>query len=135
MQIETINGLEGYCQELREVIRSGSDDAGKAHERYLESLDTLRQIDHDMWEFEDKEQRREIDREKNEESAEIEKSKQKLTPGRVALDVAKVVVPGLIAGFFAIKMQNTAGQFEETGSWRSDASRMAHNNAPRLPWK
>lgn len=132
-----VEDLKEYCTELRDALRDCKDlDArSETHKQYMEAVENLRNAVHDMNEFEDKAERREIDREKNEQSAEIERSKQKLTPGRAILEGAKIVVPVAVSAVVALKMQDRAGSFEETGRWNSDASRMAHNQAPRLSWK
>lgn len=135
MRDETLNGLEDYVESQRVESLGGGEDASKAHERYIESVRVLREIEHDNMEYYDKQERREIEKKKNDDSKAIEDAKQKVGAPRFILEIAKIAVPvvtATIAAVTAVKMQNKSGVLEESGRWTTEASRMAHNQIPRM---
>lgn len=79
---------------------------------------------------EDKKQRRIIEKTKNRKLAEIEEKKTKLTPGKVATEIAKVAIPAVVGIFTTLlcigaskdELDETL-KFEETGRINSSGGR------------
>lgn len=136
MKDETLIGLEEYAEQQRKEASNGYDGSSEeAHSRYMDSLKVLREIEHDNMEYYDKQDRREIEKKKNDDAKAIEDAKQKVGAPRFILEIAKIAVPvvtATIAAVTAVKMQNKSGVLEESGRWTTEASRMAHNQIPRM---
>lgn len=131
MKLETIEALEEYVGHKNlEAENVNAVDKNAVHGRYMEALKTLREVEKDQNDFYDKQERRDIDRESNV----IEEQKSKMGIARVTVEILKIVVPSAIAAWAAIKMQNRAGQFEESGRWTTEAGRQAHRQTPNI-WR
>lgn len=135
MKDETLMALEEYTNLLGEEAKVADVKDGTIHKRYLEAMEALRSVEKDQLDAYDKEERREIERKKNEDAKAIEESKQNMGWKRTTIEIAKVVVPVFTAGlaaYTAIKMQNKSGYLEEHGRWTTETARMAHNQIPRI---
>lgn len=136
MKEETMEALERYVGLKREDALDVSDDANRprAHQEYMEALEALRNVEKDQNDFYDKQEKRRIEEEKNEETADLEREKSKIGWRRMTLEVLKIFVPSMMAAGAAIWMQNRAGKLEETGRWTTEAGRQAHRQVPNI-WK
>lgn len=129
MTEETYNLLEEAAQvQLKQITKidpgtkEGKDDLVKS----IHLVELLINTDRDNAEYYDKQERRRIEEERNEAMNETERDKQKLTWGRVVLEMAKVVVP-LVVSFGGYNVfQKRILKFEETGRLTSTASRELH---------
>lgn len=89
----------------------------------MEVANTADQID-EKWV--DNAERRKIDEQKSKDLVEIETKKSKLTPGKVALELTKTLVPlGVSAGLYLIVHKENL-KFEETGRFCSMTARDLH---------
>ena len=129
MTEETYNLLEKAAQvQLRQVTKIDPETKeGKDHlAKSIHLVELLINTDRDNAEYYDKQERRRIEEERNEAMNETERDKQKLTWDRVALEMAKVVVP-LVVSFAGYNVfQKRILKFEETGRLTSTASRELH---------
>lgn len=129
MTEETYNLLEEAAQvQLRQVTKIDPETKeGKDHlVKSIHLVELLINTDRDNAEYYDKQERRRIEEERNEAMNETERDKQKLTWGRVGLEMAKVVVP-LVVSFTGYNVfQKRILKFEETGRLTSTASRELH---------
>lgn len=129
MTDETYNLLEGAVQaQLRNVatLDVGSKDGEYALTKSLRLVELLITADKDISDYYDKEARREIEKEKNKAMESVERDKQKLTWGRVGLELAKGVLP-LVVSFAGYNVfQKRVLKFEETGRITSTAGRELH---------
>lgn len=129
MTEETYNLLEEAAQvQLRQVTKIDPETKeGKDHlVKSIHLVELLINTDRDNAEYYDKQERRRIEEERNEAMNETERDKQKLTWGRVGLEMAKVVVP-LVVSFVGYNVfQKRILKFEETGRLTSTASRELH---------
>lgn len=138
MKTDTLNELENYVNMLGDEARGTIDgDNGKPHSRYLEAMEMLYKVEETQMNAYDKEQRREIEAKKNDDTIAVEMAKQNMGWKRTLLETGKIVVPvitAVLAAVTAIKMQDKSGHLEETGRWTTEASRMAHRQIPNI-WK
>lgn len=134
MRLETIQALEEYVDWTRRDAIDDEEDQKEHHKRYMDALETLRNIERDANDFYDKQEKREIEKEKNQETAALEREKSKIGWKRMTLEVLKIFVPSMIATGAAIWMQDRAGRLEESGRWTSEAGRQAHRQIPNI-WK
>lgn len=133
MKLETMDALERYIDLKREDALD--DEApSESHHEYMEALEALRNIERDQNDFYDKQEKRRIEEEKNEDTADLEREKSKIGWRRMTLEVLKIFVPSMMAAGAAIWMQNRAGKLEETGRWTTEAGRQAHRQVPNI-WK
>lgn len=89
----------------------------------IEQMNVARQTELDAL---DKEERRKLEREKNETLIRVEKEKQKITFARAALEMAKIVVPSVISVVAYSVFQKRVLIFEKTGRVCSTAGRELH---------
>lgn len=136
MKLETMEKLEEYIEWTRQDAVHAENDADQKiqHAQYMEALEALRNIERDQNDFYDKQEKRRIEEEKNEETADLEREKSKIGWRRMTLEVLKIFVPSMMAAGAAIWMQNRAGKLEETGRWTTEAGRQAHRQVPNI-WK
>ncbi|WP_287643438.1 hypothetical protein [Bacteroides sp.] len=129
MTEETYNLLEGAAQfQLRKVteIDPGTEEGREHLAKAIHLVELLINTDRDIADDYDKQERRKIEEERNKAMNEIERDKQKLTWGRVGLEMAKVVVP-LVVSFAGYNVfQKRILKFEETGRLTTTASRELH---------
>lgn len=127
---------ESVREQLREALdqrfkRLGQTKPGSEEEETLvkeiqslvSALDRLNQTDFDYY---DKQERREIDREKNKSLNDLEKEKAKFDWKRAGFEVVKIVVPGMIGGGFYLLAQKRVLKFEEVGRIVSSAGHDLH---------
>lgn len=129
MTEETYNLLEEAAQvQLRQVMKNDPETKeGKDHlVKSIQLVDLLVNTDRDNAEYYDKQERRRIEEERNKAMNETERDKQKLTWGRVGLEMAKVVVPLAVSFAGYNVFQKRILKFEETGRLTSTASRELH---------
>lgn len=126
MTKETYELLEAASQvQLKNVaeFETGSKEAKEALTKSLHLVELLATVDRDADEYHDKQERRRIEEERNKAQNETERDKQKLTWGRVGLEMAKVIVP-LVVSFAGYNVfQKRILKFEETGRICSTAGR------------
>lgn len=136
MKLETMEKLEEYIELTRQDAVHADDEADQKtqHAQYMEALESLRNIERDQNDFYDKQEKRRIEEEKNEETANLEREKSNIGWKRMSLEILKIFVPSMVAAGAAIWMQNKAGHLEETGRWTSEAGRQAHRQIPNI-WK
>lgn len=91
--------------------------------KLVEALNTGDRDNVDGW---DKEQRREIERERNKSNAEIETAKQDINWKKLALEIAKIGVP-LVTAIMYVSLyresRDIAGHMEETGRYTTTIGR------------
>lgn len=132
MKLETMEALEEYIDLTRqEAIANNSKES---HEQYMEAVEALRNVERDQNDFYDKQEKRRIEEEKNQETADLEREKSKIGWKRMTLDILKIIVPSTIAAAAAIWMQDRAGRLEESGRWTTEAGRQAHRQVPNI-WR
>lgn len=136
MKEETMDALERYIDLKWNDALSVEENANtkNAHHDYMEALEALRNIEKDQNDFYDKQEKRRIDEERNQENADLEREKSKIGWKRMTLEVLKIFVPSMMAAGAAIWMQSKAGRLEETGRWTTEAGRQAHRQVPNI-WK
>lgn len=129
MTKETYQKLEEAAKiQLDNVVTldAGSKEGKEALAKSLHLVELLINVDKDADDFHDKQERRRIEEERNKAQNETERDKQKLTWGRVGLEMAKVVVP-LVVSFAGYNVfQKRVLKFEETGRISSTAGRELH---------
>lgn len=136
MKLETMQNLEEYIEATRQDAENETDPHRQKdqHVQYMEALTALREIEKDQNDFYDKQEKRRIDEEKNQETVNLEREKSKIGWKRMTLEVLKIFVPSMLAAGAAIWMQDRAGRLEETGRWTTEAGRQAHRQAPNI-WR
>lgn len=129
MTEETYGMLERAVQaqlEKVETLDAGSKEGKEALVKSLHLVELLITTDKDNADYYDKQERRRIEEDRNKAMNETERDKQKLTWGRVGLEIAKVVVP-LVVSFAGYNVfQKRVLKFEETGRISSTAGRELH---------
>lgn len=129
MTEETYGMLERAVQaqlEKVETLDAGSKEGKEALVKSLHLVELLIATDKDNADYYDKQERRRIEEDRNKAMNETERDKQKLTWGRVGLEMAKVVVP-LVVSFAGYNVfQKRVMKFEETGRISSTAGRELH---------
>lgn len=129
MTEETYGMLERAVQaqlEKVETLDAGSKEGKEALVKSLHLVELLITTDKDNADYYDKQERRRIEEDRNKAMNETERDKQKLTWGRVGLEMAKVVVP-LVVSFAGYNVfQKRVLKFEETGRISSTAGRELH---------
>lgn len=113
--LEEIDKLSNGSQEQQRMV----DDLQKL----VDSLNKLNQADYDAY---DKQERREIDRLKNQALYDLEKKKSELSWQRVTFEMAKIIVPTVISIGAYEHFQRRILEFEETGRINSTAGRELH---------
>lgn len=129
MTEETYGMLERAVQaqlEKVETLDAGSKEGKEALVKSLHLVELLITTDKDNADYYDKQERRRIEEDRNKAMNETERDKQKLTWGRVGLEMAKVVVP-LVVSFAGYNVfQKRVLKFEETGRISSTPGRELH---------
>lgn len=123
----------GNHLELINTVQKGSKEQQALVSDLTKLVDSVNELNKTEYEYYDKQERREIDREKNQALAELENKKSELGWKRVTFELAKVVIPSLISIGAYDLFQKRVLKFEETGRLVSTASRELH--LPKLPWK
>lgn len=129
MNKETYSMLERAAQIQLENVESldvGSKEGKEALTKSIHLVELLINVDRDNDDYHDKSERRRIEEKRNDAMNETERDKQKLTWGRVGLEMAKVVVPLVISFAGYNVFQKRVLKFEETGRICSTAGRELH---------
>lgn len=113
--------------EMIRGLGDGSKEQAIAVEDLTKLVSQVNQLQSTEWEFYDKQERRELDKAKNETLAELEKQKSQITWQRVAFEIGgKVVLPAaLTLGGYNL-FQKRILKFEETGRLTTLASKELH---------
>lgn len=130
MTQETYELLEERTQNALNCITMyedrGSKERKAAIEEALSLVEKLNETDKISADYQDNEERRRIEEKRNDETAQIEKDKQKLTWQRVAFEIGKIMLPA-IGGYIAYdKFQKRVMKYEETGKICSTPGRELH---------
>lgn len=129
MSNETYELLELVCQSQLKNVEDLDLESKEGKEALIKAntiLDLLITADKDNADYYDKQERREIERQKNEAQIAVERDKQKLTWSRIGFEMAKVVVPTLVSIFAYDVFQKRIMKFEETGRICTTAGRELH---------
>lgn len=112
--------------EQVEMLDPESKEGKEALTKSIHLVELLITTDKDNADYYDKKERRRIEEERNKAQNQTEREKQKLTWGRAAFEMAKVVVPmvGSLIGYNIF--QKRVLKFEETGRITSTAGRELH---------
>ena len=129
--------LEEVDRHLKIVgaLENGSKEQQIAVGDLTKLVETINSLQETEWEFYDKQERRDLDKAKNEALAEIERKKQELSWKRVLFEYGKVFGPALLTIWAYNFLQNKVLKFEETGRITTRAGMELH--LPNLPkiWK
>ena len=129
MQKETYQLLETAVVNHLNTLE-GMDVKDEGREQYYKETvglaDKLIAVDKDDIEAWDKQERREIEKKRNDDANEIEKEKQKLGWKRIGFEMAKVVVPIVVSMIGYNTFQKRVMKYEETGRISSTAGRELH---------
>lgn len=132
MKLETMQEMENYLNEELELASQNGDDAIVHHKRFIEAAEALRNVERDQNDFYDKQEKRRIEEEKNQDSVDAEREKSKIGWKRMTLEILKIFGPVAVASFVSMAMQKRAGVLEETGRWTTEAGRQAHRQTPNI---
>lgn len=122
-------GLETEVQRQLELIESvpkGSKEQAVITEDLTKLVGCIDRLNQTEYEFYDRQERREIDRKKNESMLELENKKSEIGFTRAAFELAKVIIPPVITLVAYDRFQKRIIKFEETGRLVSTAARELH---------
>lgn len=122
-------GLETEVQRQLELINSvpkGSKEQAVITEDLTKLVGCVDRLNQTEYEFYDRQERREIDRKKNESMLELENKKSEISFTRAAFELAKVIIPPVITLVAYDRFQKRIIKFEETGRLVSTAARELH---------
>lgn len=126
MELELVeqlrNAIEDQEKQLK-MVASGSEEEARIVKNICDLIAQLNKIDQLDLEAVDKEERRALDREKNEKMHELEIWKSTLNIKRAGFELIKIIVPGMIGGAFYLEAQKRVLKFEETGRIVTTAGR------------
>ena len=105
------------------IQRTGSDERRQEAENVVKLADAYAKVRQMEIEEKDREERRRIEEEKNAANIELEKSKEIPFWQNCIEWTVKYILPGCVSAFFFDKFQKRTLTFEETGTWRSKASK------------
>lgn len=105
------------------VQKTGSDERRSEAENAVKLADAYAKIRQTQIEEKDRDERRRIEEEKNVANLELEKSKEIPFWQSCIEWTVKYILPGCISGLLFDKFQKRTLEFEETGSFRSKASK------------
>ena len=117
--------LEIKFQDL-DRAKPGSEEEEtivKEIQTMVDALNKLNQTSNDAW---DKQERRDIEREKNQSLNDLERDKAAFDWKRAGFEVVKIVTPGAIGGAFYLLAQKRLLKFEEVGRIMSSAGHDLH---------
>lgn len=126
MTDETYELLDEAVQIQLKRIKSFNLDTKESKEALAKAnhlVELLITADKDSADYYDKKERRRIEEEKNKAANIIERDKQKITIGRFAFEMARVIVPTIVTFIGYDIFQRRVLKFEETGRLTSTASR------------
>ena len=108
-------------------LEDGSKEQAIAVEDLTKLVNQINQLQATEWEYFDKQERRDLDKAKNEAMLEIEKKKSDITWQRVLFEIGgKVVLPAALTLVGYNVFQKRILKFEETGRLVTSASRELH---------
>ena len=122
-------GLETEVQRQLELINSvpkGSKEQAVITEDLTKLVGCIDRLNQTEYEFYDRQERREIDRKKNESMLELENKKSEIGFTRAVFELAKVIIPPVITLVAYDRFQKRIIKFEETGRLVSTAARELH---------
>lgn len=122
-------GLETEVQRQLKLINSvpkGSKEQAVITEDLTKLVGCIDRLNQTEYEFYDRQERREIDRKKNESMLELENKKSEIGFTRAAFELAKVIIPPVITLVAYDRFQKRIIKFEETGRLVSTAARELH---------
>ena len=122
-------GLETEVQRQLELINSvpkGSKEQAVLTEDLTKLVGCIDRLNQTEYEFYDRQERREIDRKKNESMLELENKKSEIGFTRAVFELAKVIIPPVITLVAYDRFQKRIIKFEETGRLVSTAARELH---------
>ena len=129
MEVELKEALVEEIQnhlELINTVPKGSKEQQALVQDLTRLVDSVNELNKTEYEYYDKQERREMDREKNQAMNELESKKSDLGWKRITFELAKVVIPALISiGAYDV-FQKRVLKFEETGRLVTTASRELH---------
>ena len=129
MREETYNLLEtavaNHLTNL-ESMDEGDENRDQYYKETVGLAEKLIAADKDANEAWDKQERRELERKRNDDANEIERDKQELGWKRIGFEMAKVVVPVVISMIGYNAFQKRVMKYEETGRISSTAGRELH---------
>jgi hypothetical protein len=134
MSGETAQMLEDAIVNALEAIDAhnlGTKERSEAVSEVCKLSETLIAIEHDADEYEDKVERRKIERDKNDSAVQLEAERQKITWQKVALEFGKILIPSVLSIAAYDMFQRRVLNFEENGKITSTAGRDLH--LPNLP--
>lgn len=114
-----IQRLDAYSNEDGSERSKAVQDVTKLIEKLVEAETANEKAVEDQ-------ERREIDKNRNESSADIERLKQRIDWRRMILEVAKIIIPTVLPLVIWRKSYTEMLQFEETGRFTSTASKELH---------
>lgn len=114
-----IQRLDAYFNEDGSERSRAVQDVTKLIEKLVEAETANEKAVEDQ-------ERREIDKNRNESSADIERLKQRIDWRRMILEVAKIIIPTVLPLVIWRKSYTEMLQFEETGRFTSTASKELH---------
>lgn len=125
--------LEEVDRHLKivEALEDGSKEQQIAVGDLTKLVETINSLQETEWEFYDKQERRDLDKAKNEALAEIERKKQELSWKRILFEYGKVFGPAVLTIWAYNFLQNKVLKFEETGRITTRAGMELH--LPSLP--
>lgn len=132
MSNETYDLLEEAAQiQLRNVISEKEKDENGGNSKNIKSpkidlVELLITADKNNMDYCDKQDRLKVEKEKNDDMTEMERNKQKLTWGKVGLELCKVLLPTCVSIAAYDVFQKRILKFEETGRIVSTAGRELH---------
>lgn len=132
MKLKTMQAMEDYVNSELELAEENGEDAALHHKRFIEAAEALRNVERDQNDFYDKQEKREIEKEKNREAADVEREKSNIGWKRMSLEILKIFGPVAVASIVSMAMQKRAGVLEETGRWTTEAGRQAHRQVPNI---
>lgn len=137
MEETTLERLESYANDLLDQIDAESDpkEKGILHQRYLQTIEKLQLMLHDEREFFDKQERRRIDTEKNDQADKLEKKKLIWQRVETAVKLIGIVVPVTVSAIIYRKTEEETMYLEEHGILKNQSTKRNQANGPKLPWK
>lgn len=127
--MEIREALETEVQRHLELIDSvpkGSKEQMVLVDDLSKLVNNIDRLNQTEYEFYDRQERRDIDRKKNESMLEIEKKKSEIGWARAVFELAKVTVPSVVTIIAYDRFQKRVLKFEETGRLVSTAARELH---------
>lgn len=127
MQDETFTLLEDTIQkqllEIKGMDESQETERSKLTQDTVKLIEKMTEAETASAKWYDDQQRREIEKERNKSSIELEYHKQQMDWKRMALEIGKITVPTILPLLIWRKSFKEMLKFEETGRFTTSASR------------